>query len=95
MGQRKAEAGLLQEEGTPKKRASFVNGWRVRALVVQVGLFVLLCWVLSRVVYASFIDAEAVSRSWRDFRTRWVLPLMQPLLNFLVGAFLLQVRSWC
>lgn len=90
MGQRKTDAGLLQDEGTPKKRAHLVDFRRAQSIGLHVGLFVLLCWALSRLVYGSVNDAGM--RGWRDFRTRWVLPLMQPLLNFLVGAFLLQVQ---
>ncbi|GAQ86123.1 cellulose synthase [Klebsormidium nitens] len=90
MGQRKTDAGLQQEEGTPKKRAHLVNFRKVQSIGLQVGFFVLLCWALSRLVYGGTLDAGTASRGWKEFRTRWVLPLMQPVLNFLVGAFLLQ-----
>ena len=69
MGQRKSDAGPIQEEGSPKKRASQMNVRRVRTIGLQVGLFVLLCWVLSRGVYVSNDGGEATSHSWQDFRT--------------------------
>jgi hypothetical protein len=88
MGQRKLENEAAHEQGTPKKRASLFNLRRVQAIGSRVGLSILLCWSLF-FLYGGVADGTL--GVGKGLRTRWILPIIQPLLNFLVCAFLLQV----